>query len=316
MKLASIFALACTVVAGEVVADDEFLSALASVAGAAPGTPNVGCILGRCPLAVGKCVVNGVCRSALLCVSKCGTDQACAFQCSSDFENNFYDNMAFCMFNKNDCMGTQKGFDTWQMCREEVKPLTTYRGASLTSEVARRILHRGGARGDWIVTKGLSHAYDCLDCQMNYWVKNSDGSMQYEADFKVHKSNGGTRWNHANYVALEFSGEVSRFSLNASSDGGLRHEEDWRLIGADESDEPKWACMYYCGAASGVGMAYEGAMLMTPDGVMPTDNKTLAEIAVVFDKAGLHLQCYPDNTQCSDHPAPPVPPGASGAIAV
>merc|ERR1712100_268764 len=117
-------------------------------------------------------------------------------------------------------MGTKKGFDTWQMCRDKVKPLATYRGAAMTSEVSRRILLRGdGLRGDWIVTKGLSHAYDCLDCQMNYWLKNSDGTMQYEADFKVHKSNGDIRWNHANYVALEFAGEVARFSLNASSDG-------------------------------------------------------------------------------------------------
>jgi NAD(P)-dependent dehydrogenase (short-subunit alcohol dehydrogenase family) len=213
------------------------------------------------------------------------------------------------MFNENDCMGTKNGFDTWQKCRKDVKPLTMYRGAPLTTDVARKLLERGRDRGDWIVTKGLSAAYDCLDCQMNYWLKNSlISGMQYVANFKVHMSNGSTRYNQANYQAFEFPGEVARYSLNASSDGGLRHEEDWRLIGADESDDPQWATMYYCGAAAGVGMSYEGAMLMTPDGVMPKDPATVAKIDAIFKANGLDLKCYPNNSNCGDHPSPPTSP--------
>jgi len=272
-------------------------------------TPNPLCIATKCGTEVAKCMANSMCRSAMACIAKCGgSNQSCTFQCTCDFETPVYDNLAFCMFNKNDCMGTKKGFDTWKMCRSNVKPLATYRGAALTQDVARKLLERGKDRGDWIVTKGLSAAYDCLDCQMNYWLKNSkNNGLQYVADFKVHKSNGSTRYNQGNYQALEFPGEVARYSLNASNDGGLFHEEDWRLIGADESDDPQWATMYYCGAAAGVGMAYEGAMLMTPDGMMPKDAATVAKIDAIFKANGLDLKCYPNNSNCGDHPPPPTP---------
>jgi hypothetical protein len=211
------------------------------------------------------------------------------------------------MFNKNDCMGTKKGFDTWQKCRSNVKPLATYRGKPLTTQVARQILEQGKDRGDWVVAKGLSAAYDCADCQFQYWLKSSNGSgLKQHVDFKTHMSNGSTRYSHANYVVQEFPGEVSRYSLNASNDGGLFHEEDWRLMGVDESDTPQWVTMYYCGAAAGVGMAYEGAMLLTPDGLLPKDPATLAKIDAIFTSNGLDLKCYPKNGNCGDRPPPPT----------
>merc|ERR1712026_350701 len=63
--------------------------------------------------------------------------------------------------------------------------------------------------------------------------------------------------------------------------------------------------MYYCGAAAGVGEAYEGAFILTPDGNLPTDTKAIARIDAVYEKAGITLQCRTDNSNCSGHPAPP-----------
>lgn len=274
-------------------------------------TVNPVCVTTKCALDIAKCLADGMCRSALVCLAKCGDptkNAACAFQCSSDYENDVYDGLTFCMFNKNDCMGSKDGFPTWEKCRSTVKPLTKYRGAPVTTDVMRKLLERGKDRGDWIVTRGLSDAFDCFECQMNYWLKNSkNNGLQYLADFKVHKSNGKTRYNQGNYQALEFPGEVARYSLNASNDGGLRHEESWTLIGADESPDPKWAMMYYCGGAAGVNTTYEGAMLMTPDGMMPEDSAVVAKIESIFQANGLDLKCYPNNKNCGDHPPPPVP---------
>jgi len=212
------------------------------------------------------------------------------------------------MFNKNDCMGTKHGYDEWQACKsiDKVAPMKTYRGAPLTKEVARDILMRGtNHRGDWMVAKGKSHAYDCFDCQFLYWGYKPDKSMYYEAYYKIHKSKGGIRWNQAVYVASEWQGTVGRFSMNASNYGGLAHEEDWRLLAADESANPQWIAMYYCGAAAGVGEAYEGAFILTPDGTMPTDPKAISTIDAVYKNANITLQCKTDNSNCSGVPPPP-----------
>jgi len=156
-----------------------------------------------------------------------------------------------------------------------------------------------------MVAKGKSHAYDCFDCQFLYWGYNSDNTMYYEAYYKIHKSDGGHRWNDALYVASEWEYGIGRFSMNASNYGGLAHEEDWRLLAADESDSPQWIAMYYCGAAAGVGEAYEGAFILTPDGNLPTDAKAMASIDAVYKKANITLQCKTDNSKCAGHPAPP-----------
>jgi hypothetical protein len=278
-------------------------------------TPSVGCIVSKCGGHALKCAIDKSCRSALACTAGCQIhdpkeqNQTCIFQCTSDFETEVYDDLLFCMFNKNDCMGTKEGFDEWQACRslDNVPPLTEYRGAPVTKEVVRNIIMRGTQqRGDWIVAKGKSHAYDCFDCQYLYWGYNPDHTMYYLANYKIHKSDGGIRWNTALYIAEEWQQSLGRYSMNASNYGGLAHEEDWRMLAADESEDPKWITMYYCGAAAGVGEAYEGAFILTPDGNLPTDAKSIATIDAVFKKAGITLECKTDNSNCTGHPKPPT----------
>jgi len=278
-------------------------------------TPNVGCIISECGGHALKCGMNHDCRSALACTAGCSKadpsepNQTCIFQCTSDFEGEVYDDLLYCMFNKHDCMGTKKGFDEWQACRpmEEVPPLTEYRGVPVTKDIVRNIIMRGTQqRGDWIVAKGKSHAYDCFDCQYLYWGYNPDHTMYYLADYKIHKSDGGIRWNRALYGADEWQGSLGRYSMNSSNYGGLEHEEDWRMLAADESEDPKWIAMYYCGAAAGVGEAYEGAFILTPDGELPTDAKSIDAIDAVFKKAGIMLECKTDNSNCTGIPAPPT----------
>lgn len=276
-------------------------------------TPNPLCIAAHCASQAAKCGLDKDCRSALMCTAGCGKEmnQTCIFQCTSDFEGPVYDALLFCMFNENDCMGTKKDFDMWQACRsmDKASPMTQYRGAPLTKDLARNIIMRGTQhRGDWMVAKGKSHAYDCFDCQFLYWGYNPNKTMYYRADYKIHKSDGSIRWNTAIYVAAEWaSGDaIGRFSMNSSNYGGLAHAEDWRLLAADESDSPQWIAMYYCGAAAGVGEAYEGAFILTPDGNLPTDAKALAAIDAVYEKAGVELQCKTNNSNCTGHPAPPA----------
>jgi len=206
-----------------------------------------------------------------------------------------------------------------------IKPLEVYRGARVTMNSMRGVLTSqhpiaGVNRGDWIVAKGLSDAYDCFDCQMNYWLDNDHGpGLEYVTDVKVPKTDGSARYNRTTRTAREVGDYanqgVSRFYVTASNDGGLRQEEEWTIIGADEIGDQTGRCgeygcyvmMYYCGVAAGVNTAYEGAILMTPDGMMPKDPAVVARIDSIFKANGLDPKCYPSNTDCGDHPKPPGP---------
>jgi len=267
-------------------------------------TPSVPCIALNCGVQAAKCALDNNCRHALGCsVRKHGR-----FQCINDFENDVYEKLVYCMFNQHDCMGTKKTYDPYQMCRplDETRPMATYLGHPLTKDVARRLLMRGtDHRGDWLVALGKSPAFDCFDCQYFYWGYSSDKTMYYHADYKIHKSDGSTRWQSSNQVATEWPHSVARYALTAQDDQGLFRQDDWRMLAADEShDPPSWIAMYYCGGAPGVANAYEGAMVLTPDGSKP-DSDAMPIINALFAKANITLKCDTDNSNCSGNPKPP-----------
>jgi hypothetical protein len=282
--------------------------------------PNTGCILKNCKMAMARCALNKDCRSALSCTAGCGkggpTNQTCIFQCTSDFENDVYDDLIKCFFTDHNCMqdpGTN--FSKWEMCRStktQATPLKTYLGKALTQAKAQTLLTRNGKDdGYWLVAKGLSHAYDCFDCQNLYFNRSvvNDTQLHYSAIYKIHKSDGNIRWNDAEYEAdWNMFPEPGRMHLHAPDYGGLVHDEDWRILAVDERtpDDPQWMALYYCGGAPGVLEAYEGSCVMTPNGLVPSDKKEVAKIEAAYTRAGITLACTPNNSAaaCKGHPTP------------
>jgi hypothetical protein len=63
--------------------------------------------------------------------------------------------------------------------------------------------------------------------------------------------------------------------------------------------------MIVIGGVPGVADAYEGAVVLTPDGQPPSDPKAKAVIDAVFAKGNMSLKCVTDNSNCTGHPQPP-----------
>lgn len=282
-------------------------------------TPNPLCIVEHCLLPAIKCGLNRDCRSGLACTAGCGTqslNQTCVFQCTSDFENDVYDNLLHCMFTEHDCMKWDQPFHWDAMCKStsETQPVQQYMGKPLTAQLARDLLRRSvhpEEQGYWLVAQGLSKAYDCFDCQ-NIWFNTWDESpdrLIYDAIYKIHKSDGVARWNHAKYNASSaFFKEAGHMLLFAQDYGGLAHQEDWRILAIDERkpNDPEWIALYYCGGAVGVKEAYEGSCLITPTGVLPEDAAEVKKINAAYAAAGVSPQCFPNNSadSCKGHPTP------------
>jgi len=298
------------------------LCILATVAAAQSSNPS--CIQTKCGVELAACQADYACNKALACMAKCGDptkNLACASQCSNEFETPVYDDFLKCTSSK--CAA---GFDPWTKCRSDVKPIPSYHGNPHPSfNLMRGLLERAWslpAGGGWIVAKGLSDAYPCYDCQTSHWVDEDPTSFPNFAqvtDVKVHnKTDGSARHMRGNYQAHELGifsdpGGTTQYYLSGSNDGGLHREERWSIIGADERDvDQAWVMMYYCGGVAADNTTYEGAVLMTPDGMMPKVD--VAKIDSIFKANGLVPTCYPNNTyqwpqtSCADFPHPPAPP--------
>jgi hypothetical protein len=296
--------------------------------------PTLPCLLGNCAGKIAACMLDKSCRDGMLCTKGCaGTNQTCIFQCTSDFENEVYDNMIKCFFTDHDCMKMPKGqtFDTYGACKsvDKTTTLAEYLGKPLTVEKTKTLVTRNGKdQGYWLVARGLSHAYDCFDCQNLYFnvggpsqpVATNASDLAYTAIYKIHKSDGTFRWNVAEYLAeFDMFPQPGRMHLHAPDYGGLVHDEDWRVLAVDErtEDDPQWLALYYCGGAPGVKETYEGSCVLTPDGLMPSSPSEAKKIEDAYAKAGITLACVPNNTAaaCKGHPNPPAAVGAIEAPA-
>jgi len=287
--------------------------------------PTLPCILGNCAGKIAACLLDSSCRRGMLCTKDCsGTNQTCIFQCTSDYENEVYDNMIKCFFTDHDCMKMPSGqtFHTYGACKsvEQTTTLTHYLGKPLTHDKTKTLLTRNGKdQGYWLVARGLSHAYDCFDCQNDYFnvggpdqpVATNSSELAYTSVYKIHKSDGTFRWNKAQYLAeFDTFPEAGRMHMHAPDYGGLVHDEDWRVLAVDErtEDEPEWIALYYCGGAPGVKESYEGACIMTPDGSMPSDPVEAKKIDAAYTTAGIPLASLhaPNNSAaaCRGHPTP------------
>lgn len=275
--------------------------------------PDPLCIALHCSNYAAACTLDHDCFTGLTCTAGCGgVNQTCIFGCMSEYENEKYDDMLKCFFTDHDCMKMPDGqtFDAFGSCRslEAAPPLATWLGEELTQENAMAALSYND--GQWMVAKGLSDAYDCFDCQNLWWYPENSSSLRYEAVFKVHKPDGGDRWNFATYLSRPL-GAAGRLLFHADNYGGLVHDEDWRILAIDERNgkEPQWVATYYCGGAMGVMENYEGACVVTPDGQMPSDPDELAKIDAAYAKAGINMQCFPDNSAelCAGNPTPAPP---------
>eukprot|EP01062_Namystynia_karyoxenos_P055063 TRINITY_DN4576_c0_g1_i1.p2 TRINITY_DN4576_c0_g1~~TRINITY_DN4576_c0_g1_i1.p2 ORF type:complete len:330 (+),score=120.98 TRINITY_DN4576_c0_g1_i1:77-991(+) len=278
------------------------------LAGHGNSTPSAACIAAHCSKQAARCALDKYCRQGMECFAHCAPgNQTCIFQCNSDFEDDAWTSLMRCMFTDNDCTGGMKTFDPYQQCRsvDSVRPMDTYRGQPLTQDQALSFFMRGGGEVQhWMLVGGMSLAYDCFDCQYQ-WFRPQPYGLEYLPIYRIAQSNGSTRWDRADYHVTRKWPQAGRFSFNASDYGGLFHAEDWRLLAVDEEGEhPQWMAFYYCGGAPGVQEAYEGACIFTPDGFAPSDPAAVAKYNAAFAKAGISLRCYPNNTDCSGAPRP------------
>jgi hypothetical protein len=78
--------------------------------------------------------------------------------------------------------------------------------------------------------------------------------------------------------------------------------EYWRIMDADE--DLRWVVFYYSGAAAAAGITYRGALICTPSGKLPEDERTMLLINAALKRCGIQSweMFSVDNECCTDAP--------------
>ena len=94
------------------------------------------CMCTKCTKQIANCLQNENCKKALDCLESCrGNDQVCSYRCIVSYESEEFEEFARCILQKHNCMSNTATAPVYP----NPAPMTTFRGAPLTHEVAEAI---------------------------------------------------------------------------------------------------------------------------------------------------------------------------------
>lgn len=223
----------------------------------------------KCGRQILACVQDPECKAALDCLTSCASnDQVCSFRCIVSYESKLLEDFSLCILQKNNCLGLSADIPV----RPRVLPMTHFRGQPLTHHQAEDLFigWLGKKKWSWRVVAGQNVAYDQFPCQYQlYYRGKARNSLWYDPVFQVITLDGKTVWRRRHY-RVRRAEQPGTFHFSVL-DNGVISKEFWRIVHVTE--DLSWGLFYYAGAASVVGQAYRGAVLVTPDGKWPAPDQ-------------------------------------------
>lgn len=246
----------------------------------------------ECGDCVAKCVADENCKECLDALTAVDTsDQVASYRTIVSYESELLRDFSFCILQRNNIFGCDAKIPTLP----QVAPMKTFRGKTLTKEVARQLLigHLNDENGlesnekidiSWKVSAGANVAYDQFPSQNQIFYMSVDGrSMWYDPVFRVETIDGRNVWAKRHYRVRD--GKVPgtfRFSV---LDNGVTSDEFWTLV--DVADDLSYIIFHYAGAARVVGQRYLGGLLCTADGSLPSESERKEKIYPMLRSAGI-----------------------------
>jgi len=245
-----------------------------------------------CGDCVAKCVADENCKECLDALTAVDTsDQVASYRTIVSYESELLRDFSFCILQKNNIFGCDAKVPTLP----QVAPMTTFRGQTLTKEVARQLLigHLNDEKAldgsekteiSWKVSAGANVAYDQFPSQNQIFYEGVGGkNMWYDPVFRVETIDGRNVWAKRHYRVRD--GKVPgtfRFSV---LDNGVTSDEFWTIV--DVADDLSYVIFHYAGAAGAVGQRYLGGLLCTADGSLPSESVRKEKIYPKLRSAGI-----------------------------
>jgi len=260
-------------------------------------------MVSSCSDCVQACVADEQCRTCLQALTEIDPrDQVTNYRTIVSYESDLLRDFSLCILSKNNVFGCEASIPKLPV----VPVLPTWRDQPLTTETASQILigHLDDPAApsqslkmdtSWKVACGANVAYDQFPSQNQIFYPANSKNLWYDPVFRVETLDGRHVWCTRHYrVRPQSVPGTFRFSV---LDNGVTSDEFWTIVGV--ADDLSWVVFHYAGAASAVGQQYLGGLVCTPDGTMPSDEKTLNEIWESLRNAGIEPWelCVVDNSE-------------------
>ncbi|EPS71232.1 hypothetical protein M569_03524, partial [Genlisea aurea] len=274
----------------------------------AKGFSTLNCMVKNCGQQILDCLLDPNCRKALQCLNKCSpVDQVCNYRCIASYENRKLEEFSLCVLTKHNCLELDAEIPTVPL----VDPMTEFRSQALDHDTAEDLFvgWLGSLDWSWRVVAGENPAYDQFPCQYQLFYRGkARGSFWYEPVFRVKTlDNDELVWRRRKY-RVKRGGTPGTFRFSVL-DNGVVSQELWTIV--DVGDDLSWGLFHYHGAARVAGQSYTGAVLVSPTGSYPEEEKERRRVRAALEKCGVvEWELFDVDNCCCDHPPLGLPEGS------
>jgi len=243
--------------------------------------PDLVCMMTQCGRETFSCLTDRDCFKTMACLLPCGDDQQCTFQCTSNYENEIFQELTACNIIKAGCI----------KLKDPKEKLT----CDMKDMFAVKELTEKQIEGTWYIVRGLSPIYDCFPCQIFTFGRNSsDESLFVIMDYQVERISGEVVDKTVLEEISQNLGDKEGFLQMSGIQNGLYHEEEWRILHRNKN----FMLAEYCGTMK--NWVYKGAVAFSRNS--PVSDEEMKDIETELQRHGFTPDqfCAPKYVGCDN----------------
>lgn len=241
--------------------------------------PNVFCMVEHCSSQMKDCYEDSDCKNAMLCITGCGTNQTCEFDCLYSYENDIFDNFMKCIVTDYKCMAIPP----------PKPPVTCHRPTKVATSFDIESI-----KGTWYIVRGKNPIYDCFNCQNTTFVRAQQGLFSAVEHFDVNAIDGTIKHRTVVDTVTQWNATAPGILKYSSIQMGHKTTSEWRVLDFAED----YIFTYYCGSIS-ADYFFEGSVVYSKSTSL--SSSTLTRLQSVATEAGLDFTsyCQPSYNNCN-----------------
>jgi violaxanthin de-epoxidase len=138
----------------------------------------VGCLVQKCPVSLGKCILNPICLANVACINTCNNrpdEIECQIKCGDTFDNSVIGEFNKCAVSDMSCV-PQKPDD-----------------GSYPEPSAQQVVDKFDTKlfqGRWYISAGQNELFDTFPCQVHFFSNTGPGKFVGKLNWRIEEPDG------------------------------------------------------------------------------------------------------------------------------
>ncbi|GKY94468.1 hypothetical protein MPSEU_000412700 [Mayamaea pseudoterrestris] len=221
----------------------------------------VGCLVKKCPIPLGKCILNPKCLANVACINTCNNrpdEIECQIKCGDLFENAIVGEFNKCAVSDMSCVPQKPDDGSYP-----VPP----------PSIVVPKFDTNFFEGRWYISAGQNELFDIFPCQVHFFSKTGPNQFVGKLNWRIEEPDGEFFTRDA-LQAFKQDPEQPGHLINHDNEY-LHYKDDWWVIDYEPDNnggpnkDPPFAFIYYRGS-NDAWDGYGGVVVYTRDAKLPT----------------------------------------------